>query len=209
LKFTLLSLACLPAASAETILGAYIFHRHGDRTDKSHTPANLTSLGAEQVYHSGTYYRNRYVASDASSPIFRLSNDIAVNSQMSFTSTVDVVLQSSAQVFTQGLYPPAGTLSTQKLANGTSFEPPLGGYQYIPINAVTSASSTSNSENSGWLQGSSGCANAVVSSNNYFISPEYLATFNQTQAFYQSLVPVINQTFTAAQATFKNGYTSK
>ncbi|KAH8676346.1 histidine acid phosphatase [Xylariales sp. PMI_506] len=208
IKFGLVSLlATLPAATAETVLGVFIFHRHGDRTSKSTPPTNLTSLGADQVFQAGTYFRNKYVAADSSSPIYGLSHDIAVNSELSFTSTVDTVLQSSAMVFTQGLYPPAGTLAVDHLANGSIVESPLGGYQYIPVNIVSSPSSTSNSENSAWLQGSSGCANAVLSSNNYLLSSEYLTALNQTQSFYQGLLPVINSTFSTSQATFKNAYT--
>ncbi|KAI4596239.1 hypothetical protein KJ359_005746 [Pestalotiopsis sp. 9143b] len=206
-QLALLALAAIPATTAETILGVYIFSRHGDRTPKALAPANLTSLGQEQVYQSGNYYRNKYVASDASSPIYKLSDDIAVASQMTITSQVDTVLQSSAQAFMQGVYPPVGTLSTQELANGSSVEGTLSGYQYIPINAVASASSSSNAENSGWLQGSSGCGNAVVSSNNYLSSSEYLSTLNSTNDFYQGLLPVINTTFSSSQASFKNGYT--
>ncbi|KAI7118253.1 hypothetical protein KC352_g33600, partial [Hortaea werneckii] len=55
--------AALPAAwaqtnSDETILGVYMFHRHGDRTAKATAPANLTTLGYREVYTSGSYYRN-------------------------------------------------------------------------------------------------------------------------------------------------------
>lgn len=207
-KGLIVSLASLPLIRAEeTVLGVYIFHRHGDRTPKTHKPVNLTSLGAEEVYSSGAYYRNRYVSSNASSPIFGLSHDIAIASQLTVTSPVDTVLQSSAQVFLQGLYPPVGALSAQSLANGSTVEAPLGGYQYIPVNAVASASSNPNSENSEWLQGNSGCGNAMVSSNNYLASAPYLQTLEATRAFYSGLLPVINGTFTAEQANFKNAYT--
>ncbi|KAI1492675.1 histidine acid phosphatase-like protein [Biscogniauxia mediterranea] len=208
LKALLLALASSASlVKGETVLGVYIFSRHGDRTPKALAPANLTSLGADEVFDSGSYFRHRYVASDSSSPIFGLSRDIAVASQMTVTSPVDTVLQNSAQAFMQGLYPPVGTLSTQELANDTSVEAPLDGYQYIPINAVTTASSNTNSENNEWLQGGSGCGNAIVSSNNYFISSEYLATYDETTSFYSDLLPVINSTFDADEANFKNAYT--
>ena len=35
--------------AAETVLGAYIFSRHGDRTAKSTPPAVLTDLGYQEV----------------------------------------------------------------------------------------------------------------------------------------------------------------
>ncbi|KAK4031688.1 histidine phosphatase superfamily [Parachaetomium inaequale] len=117
-------------------LGVYIFHRHGDRTSKEWPPTSLTALGADQVLSSGTYFRNRYVESGASTPIASLSHDLAVLSQLTVTAPVDNVLQNSAQVFLQGLYPPAGSAATQKLANGTATDPPLGGYQYIPSSSL-------------------------------------------------------------------------
>lgn len=201
--------ALLPAVAGETVLGAYIFHRHGDRTPKAWPPTALTALGAEQMLTSGTYYRNRYVKNDASSAISSLSHNLAVLSQMSVTAPVDTVLQNSAQVFLQGLYPPAGSVATQKLANGTEITPPLGGYQYIPINAVSSAATGASSEDSVWLQGTSGCGNAMTSSNQYFTSTEYLDTLASTADFYKSLEPVINGTYSEAQATFKNAYASE
>jgi hypothetical protein len=120
------------------------------------------------------------------------------------------VLQNSAAGFLQGLYPPVGaTLGTQKLANGTSVEAPLGGFQLIPVNAIASAASGSNSENSAWLQGQSGCNNAILSSNNYFFSQEYMTELTSTMDFYHSVLPVINRTFSLAQDNFKNAYLSE
>lgn len=77
------------------------------------------------------------MATNASSRISGVSADLAVLSELAVTAPLDTVLQNSAQVFLQSLYPPAGTVAEQKLANGTTTEAPLGGYQYIPVNAVT------------------------------------------------------------------------
>jgi hypothetical protein len=52
------ALAAGSAAVQETVLGIYIFSRHGDRTAKATPPANLTDLGYEEVFTSGTYFRN-------------------------------------------------------------------------------------------------------------------------------------------------------
>ncbi|KAL1861538.1 hypothetical protein Daus18300_008801 [Diaporthe australafricana] len=193
-------------ALTETVLGAYIFHRHGDRTSKSWPPTSLTALGADQVYVSGQWYRNRYVASNSTHTILNIASDIAVLSQMSITAPVDNVLQASAEVFTQAIYPPAGTAATQTLASGEEVQAPLNGYQYIPVNIVSSAASTSGAEDNPWLQGSSGCAKAVISSNDYFQSSEYLDLLDQTRTFYQDLLPVYNTTFDSAEANFKNAY---
>jgi hypothetical protein len=204
-SFKLLALALLPAAFAqETVYGVYMFHRHGDRTSKSTPPANLTQLGYQEVYTSGQYFRNRYVASNAPSKIQGLSSDIAIASQLYVAAPSDTVLQDSAEGFLQGLYPPV-TPDSETLRNGTVINPPLNGYQLIPIALVEAGTG---SENNGWLQDASGCNNAEISSNNFFLSAEYQQLENSTQAFYQRLTPVINGTFAPSQISFKNAYTS-
>jgi hypothetical protein len=190
----------------ETLLGSFVFHRHGDRTSKFWPPAKLTALGANQVHESGTYYRNRYV--NGSSPIYGIEKDIAQLSQLSVEAPVDIVLQAAAISWLQGVYPPVGTVGTQVLRNGSTVEGPLNGYQLIPVNLVTSASPSSKLEDTVWLQGSSGCQNAIVSSNNYFISQDYKDTKARTDAFYQSIYPVVNRSFTSDYNNYKNAYAS-
>jgi len=109
----------------------------------------------------------------------------------------------SAQGFLQGLYPPIGTQS-ETLANGSTITAPMNGYQLIPITLVNSGTG---SEDNAWLQDASGCANAQVSSNNYFSSADYKALLNSTQGFYSRLAPVTNATFASSYMTYKNGYT--
>lgn len=198
----------LTVAQTETVLGIYVFHRHGDRTSKSWPPTVLTDLGYAEVSSSGNYYRNRYIDSNATSQIYQVSPDLVKLSQLNVQAPVDTVLQPSAMGFLQGLYPPVGaTLGSQKLANGSTVEAPLNGFQLIPVEPVSSLANGANAENTAWLQGSSGCGNAIISSNNYFISDEYKTMLNKTDGFYKSLLPVVNTTFTAAQDNFKNAYT--
>ena len=208
LSNSLVALSLLSSAvSAETVLGVYMFHRHGDRTPKALAPANLTDLGYSQVYTSGDYYRSRYIDSEADHRILGINSDIVKQSQIAASAPSDDVLQNSATGFLQGLYPPVGNaLGTQTLRNGSNVTSPLNGYQLIPL-ALTS--SGSGSEDNGWLQSASGCANAVSSSNEYFSSPEYTSLLASTQDFYNSLTPVINATFSPSQISFKNAYTSK
>ncbi|RDL36617.1 Uncharacterized protein BP5553_05969 [Venustampulla echinocandica] len=202
LILVLASLASLaPSTQAETVLGVYIFHRHGDRTSKSFAPTTLTNLGYQQVYSSGEFYRARYIESNASSPIYGVSPDVVKNSQLSVQAPVDTVLQTSAASFLQALYPPVG--NTETLANGTRIE---SGLQFIPVSAVATAASGTDSENNVWLQGQSNCQNAILSSNSYFYSQEYLDKLSSTAGFYKSILPVINGTFTAETDTFKNAY---
>ncbi|KAH0024596.1 phosphoglycerate mutase-like protein, partial [Aureobasidium melanogenum] len=161
------------SVSAETVLGVYMFHRHGDRTPKALAPANLTDLGYTQVFTSGDYYRSRYIESGADHKILGINSDIVKQSQISASAPSDTGI-------------------------------PLNGYQLIPLALTTSGGG---SEDNGWLQAASGCANAVSSSNEYFSSPQYTSLLASTQDFYNNLTPVINGTFSSDQISFKNAYT--
>jgi hypothetical protein len=201
-----LGLAALAAtaSAAETVIGVYIFSRHGDRTSKSTPPANLTDLGYEEVFTSGTWFRNRYIASGATNPIYGMNTDLVLESQLTVSAPVDNVLQNSAMGFTQALYPPVGsTLGSATLRNGTIVHSPLNGYQLIPIEVISTGA---NSENDAWLQGSTNCANAEISSNNYFLSSSYNTTATNTKSFYSGIYPMVSTTFEKNQTTFHNAY---
>ncbi|KAF2823914.1 phosphoglycerate mutase-like protein [Ophiobolus disseminans] len=187
------------AQAAETVLGAYIFHRHGDRTPKALAPTNLTALGYEQVYTSGQYFRSRYLSGD--SKIRGINEDIVKLSQLQVTAPVDNVLQNSAMAFLQALYPPVQTVQT--LASGQKVQAPMDGYQLIPVNTIQTGAG---SEDSGWLQDASSCQNAKTSSNSFFDSKEYTDLQSSTKDLYTSVVPSINNVISADQVTFKNGY---
>lgn len=203
----LLSLALPLTQAAETILGVYIFSRHGDRTAKSLPPADLTDLGYQETFTSGSYFRDRYVSSTASAKIAGINSDLVKQSQITVSAPLDTVLMNSAQGFLQGLYPPVGpTLGSNKLRNGTVIQAPMSGYQLIPVQQVTTGTG---SEDSAWLQGASNCAKATVSSNEYFQSQEYKDLLHNTADFYNSLTPVINGTFSRDQISYKNAYTSQ
>lgn len=210
-SLTTLALAALPVALAqssndEQILGVYMFHRHGDRTAKSTPPANLTTLGYDQVHRSGQYYRNRYIASNADFRINGINSDIVKQSQVAVSSPADDVLQNSAMGFLQGLYPPVGdTLDTEELRNGSEVTAPLDGYQLITISEVDAGA---DSENNAWLQSATGCGQATVSSNEYFSSEAYNDLLESTRDFYSSLSPVVDGSFSEDEINFKNAYTS-
>lgn len=195
------------SASAENVLGVYIFSRHGDRTAKSPGSTHLTNLGYQQVFESGTYYRNRYIVPNASQRIADISIDVVKLSQLSVSAPLDTVLMPAATGFLQGLYPPVGsTIGAQRLHNGSSVNAPLNGYQIIPVAQSTAGIG---SEDQAWLQGASNCQNAIISSNSYFYSDDYNKLLKSTQDFYTSLTPMVNMTFRKSETSFKNAYTSK
>ncbi|MCJ1230396.1 hypothetical protein MMC12_007070 [Toensbergia leucococca] len=203
-QLLLLGLALPFVRSAETVVGVYIFSRHGDRTAKSTPPTNLTDLGYQEIFTSGTYFRDRYIDADASLKIAGINSDLVKLSQITCSAPLDNVLMNSAQGFLQGLYPPVGgTLGSQVLRNGTVVPATLDGYQLIPVQTVTSGTG---SEDSAWLQGSSNCEKATISSNEYLTTPDYMNLLNSTADFYTSLTPMINGTFSPSQISYENAY---
>lgn len=174
-----------------------------DRTAKSTPPSTLTDLGYEEIFTSGTYFRNLYITPGASNPIYGMKTDIVQNSQITASAPLDTVLQNSAAGFLQALYPPVGeTLGSANLRNGTVVHTPLNGFQLIPLQVISTGT---DSENSAWLQGSTNCANAKIS-NDYFSSSEYNHAYNTTQSFYSGIYPMVERTFTQTETNFKNAY---
>ncbi|KAF7978523.1 hypothetical protein HWV62_45699 [Athelia sp. TMB] len=205
--FALAVLLSLQLVAGETILGAYIYHRHGDRTAKVLPPVHLTDVGYLEVYQSGQALNERYIDAAGTTPIAGMTSPAVTQSQLTVSTTDDLVLMSSAQGFLQGLYPPLGngTTSSQILRNGSTAQTPLNGFQIIPVHTVTAASSTT--ETAGWLQGATGCANAETSSLEYYNTSGYKDLLSSTAQFYQGLTPVLNNTFTPAATSFLNAYT--
>ncbi len=208
---TLLALLALASAATltnETVLGVYMFHRHGDRTPKIFAPTNLTDLGYREVYMSGQYYRSRYIDDDATYRVSGINTDVLLESQIQASAPVDTVLQNSAMGFLQALYPPVGsTLDSETLANGSSVTAPMNGYQLIPVEIVESGSG---SENSDFLQSTSECYKAELSANSFFTSAQYNNMLKSTTSFYKDLLPVLKPAgFNDTTATFENAYTSE
>ncbi|KAL2368312.1 hypothetical protein RJ035_007073 [Blastomyces gilchristii] len=195
--------ALAPQASAETVLGAYVFARHGDRTAKSTPPTDLTSLGYQQVFNTGSYFHNRYISLASQSHIFGISPEIVKPSQLVASAPDDDVLQKSAIAFLQALYPPAGRAAISTLRNGTVVESPMNGYQLI---AVEQVSTGGNSENLAWLQSATKCQKAKTSSNQFRESKEYHELLQSTTDFYKTIAPMVEGTFPESKVNFGNAY---
>jgi acid phosphatase len=200
----LLALTALDLASAERVLGAYIFARHGDRTPKVLGNTRLTDLGYSEVYQAGSYYHDRYISPSSSLQISGISPQIVNLKQLTASSPLDAVLQNSGVAFLQGVYPPVGTSANETLANGTTITAPLSGYQLVPLSLVSTGT---NSEDNTWLQDATGCNNAQISSNSYYSSMLYNDLLASTSDFYHSLSNLLNSTFTENKMSFKSAYT--
>lgn len=200
----LLALSLVDMSNAERILGVYIFQRHGDRTAKALAPTKLTDLGYTEEFMSGSFFNNRYISSSSAFQIEGISTEIVNLSQITASAPQDNVIQTSGQAFLQGLYPPIGTAANETLRNGSTIQSPMNGYQLIPMSDVQSGSG---SEDNTWLESTSTCAKAEVSSNNYLYSTSYMDLFNSTEKMYQSLAPYVGAAIPSSQLSFKNAYT--
>ncbi|KAF7712338.1 Uncharacterized protein PECH_006830 [Penicillium ucsense] len=153
---------------------------------------------------TGDFFRNRYISTDASRQIPGVSPNTVKLSQINAVSPKDDVIQNSGMAFLQGLYPPVGSgASTETLRNGSSVQAPLNGYQLIPIVTIDAGQ---NSENSPWLQSTTSCSKAVISSNDFYSSADYQNLLKSTKPLYESLAPLVNQTFQPDQLSYKNAF---
>ncbi|CAL5871511.1 uncharacterized protein PFLUO_LOCUS5764 [Penicillium psychrofluorescens] len=200
----LLASMMAPLASAERVVGAYIFARHGDRTAKVSGNTELTDLGYREVFDAGSFYNARYINNSSAKYIEGISSNVVNLTQVQASAPVDAVLQNSGTGFLQGVYPPVGaTMGSMKLANGTTVQSPLQGYQLIPLSVVGDGD---DSEDSSWLQGTTNCPQATVSSNNYFLSSQYMELLSSTNDFYHSLSPMLTAAFNESSTNFLNAY---
>lgn len=122
-------------SSEYTVWSTSIFLRTGDRTpeDLGYLPTTLTSLGAQQAYSAGAFFRDRYTSSVYTStgvmtaPLQYLSAYSIDPTQLYAIALDEQYSVASAQAFLQGLYPPytlndsmAALLDPSSLlANGT------------------------------------------------------------------------------------------
>lgn len=185
------------------VLGAYVFVRHGDRTAKVLSDTQLTDLGYREAFLAGSYYHDRYISPSSSQQIAGISDTVFKPKQVTASAPSDAVLQNSGTGFMQGVYPPVGSMSGQRLSNGSTLEVPLNGYQLIPLSSVSSGAG---SEDSTWLQGSNDCPKSKTSSKRFYDSSIYASLSNSTNEFYHSLSPMLDRTFNDSGMNFKNAY---
>ncbi|KAG1745324.1 phosphoglycerate mutase-like protein [Suillus lakei] len=126
------------------LIGVVLLARHGDRTEYYQDPntfnstqAYITPLGSQQEFELGCFLRDTYFDPNSPSFIQNISTDVVNIDQLAVRADAgggNVILD-SAYALLQGLYPP-----TQKseitLANGQTVLPPLGGYQYVPVQSL-------------------------------------------------------------------------
>lgn len=185
------------AASQETnssyhTHGAFAFVRSGERTPTlSGESQVLTAVGAQQMYELGQALRARWVSSTGDARlgqenIANMSVDILNNDQITVQTLDKQYLISSAQAFMQGMYPPhaLGNGSglgdeTGLLADGTTVQAPLNGYQYATVQSFSPFA-----YNSIYIAGNQNCPQAKLESLQYTVSDRFQATKAASQDTY-------------------------
>ncbi|KAI1506427.1 histidine phosphatase superfamily [Biscogniauxia marginata] len=210
----------LGQSGTETVWASFAYVLHGERTPPlGETSVILTPSGAQQLYSQGSLFRARYLSNTLSdeehrittnSPIVGLEQDTLDNSQLSIYSSTDDVVTASTLAFMQGLYPPvSGTSASSNassdastLANGTTVEYPLDGYQYPNIQTLSGLD-----PNSIWLDGHSACSEYWSSGNDFRDEAYSVQMYNSSLDFYQETwSEVFPDTLSASTVNFDRAY---
>jgi prostatic aicd phosphatase len=196
------ALAAANTVAAETVLGAVIFTRHGDRTPKMFTPYALTRLGLQQNFRSASFYRATYVEDGAPKKIWNISADEALPEQLFVSTPDEPTLFSTTSAFMQGLYPPlTGSDATgELLANGTTITAPFG------LNYVQLHGEDAETTDTIWLKGDVSCPTYTKASNSFKSSTVYKERTDATRAFYATFKPLLDGIFADADLTYDKAY---
>ncbi|KAF7292721.1 hypothetical protein MIND_01170400 [Mycena indigotica] len=175
------------------ILGAIVFARHADRIESFSSPDTyatfntfITPLGTYNAFQSGSYLRSEYLAPSSPTFINGISPVLADIHQLLMradSSGDGTVFQQSVTAVIQGLYPPTSKYAIQ-LANGTTVEGALGGFQYIPIESVEMNQDVS-------LNGLLSCPNFDAHVAALEKSDLFLNKGKEARAFLQKLQPYL------------------
>ena len=188
-----LSVSAQDPSSNETIWASVIYTYYGDRTPLLWpVPNMLTSLGAQQLFSAGSFFRQRYLTKTHGGmigpAINKISTDTLDNLEVFAKSTVDQFTAASGLAFIQGLYPPTNVSSDDNLAfatspsNGSEPTAPLDGYQY-PLLLTFSP----NDPNSIWIEGQSDCLLYIEAMTEFAHSDEAAQAKTESQAFYDGM----------------------
>jgi hypothetical protein len=172
---------------------AFAFIRSGERTPVLRGPQTLTALGAQQMLTLGQNFRARYISPDGDAGLGRqrianMSVDVLDNTQISVQTLNSPYLVSAAQAFMQGLYPPHSASNssgdggnTGSLADGTTVDYPLNGYQYAMVQTYDQ-----DAYQSMYLTAEH-CPMSKVASLNYLTTPDFVTTSVDSDSVYEKL----------------------
>ncbi|WPH04664.1 Hypothetical protein R9X50_00755700 [Acrodontium crateriforme] len=180
------------AQKVYTVLSSVIFSRTGERTPRTlgYIPTTLTSLGAQEAYSAGAFFRNRYMNSASETPMTGLNAEV-IDPRQLFVRAHDAEYSiASAQAFMQGLYPPStlnesasSTLDpTSILSNQTYISNPLSGYHYTYIRTTGDTDPYSP-----YIAGTENCPGFDASTTKYWNTTEFQQTQQESKHIYEAV----------------------
>jgi prostatic aicd phosphatase len=191
--------------SAHSIHSVVVFTRHGDRTAKFYNGYHMTNLGSNQIFDSGSFYRDRYIADGSLNQINGVSPNQVVASEVWASAPDQDILFQTATNFLQGLYPPLNQINpeaaAETLVNGTEISDPLDGYQYILIHGEGSTD-----PDTIWIKGDDECPAYTKSYKSYAQTPSYNATLASSAETYDSVVPLLGHIMGDTNVSYSHAY---
>ncbi|KAF2162634.1 hypothetical protein M409DRAFT_26876 [Zasmidium cellare ATCC 36951] len=191
-----------------TVWSSVIFQRTGERTPeiiRDNSPVTLTSIGANQAYEAGAWFRRRYIdaaipsnrngtngAFNAGAPLWGLNADIYSSAETYAISLDQQFNVATASAFFQGLYPPIGP--SQNGSVSSTIDPtgldaenqyilaPLNGYQYPQIHTADGFD-----PNFIYLSGNLDCPAFDSAAGEYLKTTQYSVTQEQFDGIYDAI----------------------
>ncbi|KAN0087790.1 Histidine phosphatase superfamily [Tylopilus felleus] len=182
------------SANDSQLLGVVLLVRHGDRQGFYQTPTTygatatqITPLGNQQEFQLGELLQSIYL--NASSPSYIPGMSTSLFDQFQVYIRADLggesgVVYDSCVSLTQGLWP-ATVDNNITLANTSTIIAPLGGYQYVPIDAVDPNLDVS-------LEGFLDCNTFDTHTTNFYNSEAFQQMASQSAAFLDLLPPYLD-----------------
>jgi len=136
----------------------------------------------QEEFQLGQFLRQRYL--NESSPTFIQGINTTVVDSSQIRARADAggeggVIFNSALALLQGFFPPT-SISSEKIANGTTITAPFGGYQYIPVESVEP-------ENDISLEGWTSCNTFGKATKAFYASAEFREKEKDNAEFLSSL----------------------
>ncbi|KAH9950621.1 phosphoglycerate mutase-like protein [Amylocystis lapponica] len=178
-----------------TVIGVVVLARHGDRQGFYQDPDTytasstaITALGEQQEWQLGWLLRSLYL--NISSPSYiqgatPLTDLFNVSQVQVWADGGDEggVIVDSAAALVQGLWPATPTDSTT-LANGSTIVSPLGGFQYVAINALDPDEDVA-------LEGFTDCNTLDTRTEQFYNSKAFAQMASDSAAFLDELPPYV------------------
>ncbi|KAI0031109.1 phosphoglycerate mutase-like protein [Vararia minispora EC-137] len=179
--------------TATGLLGVVLFARHGDRSEFFQDPltydpseTTLTPLGTVQENQLGHFLQDVYISADSSSHIDGIDFPVANVDQILVRADAageGATIVGSTAALLSGLFPPTSSFNIT-LANGTTVEGALGGFQFVPINTVDPDVDIS-------LNSFTSCPNFDQHTLDFYNSPEFAAEATVAKPFLRAAKPFL------------------